>query len=145
MAGHALSVVIRRPVADVFDYMNDVSREHEWQPHLVEAAQEPPGRSAVGTLRRYRSRFMGRPVENTWVIRAWEPGRRLVMETTVDSALEATSEVLWDAVPEGTRVTMSVEGKPKGAFRFVPPKLLEATMRKETDAALARLKERLER
>ena len=145
MASRALSVVIRRPIAEVFDYMNDVTREHEWQPHLVDAVQEPPGPSAVGSLRRYRSEFMGRSVENTYVIRAWEPRRRLTLETTGDSALEATSEVRWEAVPDGTRVMMTVEGKPKGAFRLVPRKLLEATMHKETEAALARLKERLER
>lgn len=145
MAPRALSVVIRRPLAEVFEYMNDVSREHEWQPHLMEAIQEPAGPTAIGSRRRYRSRFMGRTVDNTYVIRDWEPGRRLVLETTDDSALEAESEVRWEAVPEGTRVTMSVEGKPKGPFRLVPRKLLEATMQKETEAALARLKERLER
>lgn len=144
MTSHALSVVIRRPVADVFAYMNDVAREPEWQPQLVEAVQEPPGPAEVGSRRRYRSQFMGRSVQNTYVIRVWEPGRRLVLETTDDSALNATSEVLWEAVPEGTRVTMSVEGKPKGAFRLVPRALLETTMEREVKAALARLKERLE-
>ena len=144
MAGGAVSIVIRRPVSDVFEYMNDVSREHEWQPTLLDARQEPAGPTAVGSRRSYRSEFMGRTVENTYVVRVWEPNRRLVLESTPDSTLDAKSEVRWEAVDGGTRVTMTVEGSPKGAMRLVPRKLLEATMEKETKDALARLKKALE-
>jgi carbon monoxide dehydrogenase subunit G len=144
MAGGAISIVIRRPVADVFAYMNDVSREHEWQPALLHAKQEPAGPTAVGSRRSYRSEFMGRRAENTYVVRVWEPNRHVVVESTPDSTLDATSDVRWEAVDGGTKVTMSVEGAPKGAMRLIPRKLLESTMEKETKEALGRLKQVLE-
>ena len=144
MSGHEASVVIDRPVKDVFEYMDDISREHEWQPQLVEAEQAPPGPAAVGTQRRYVSDFMGRRVENTYVIRTYEPNRRIVLETTEDSSLKATTEIRWRAASGGTEVTMSFDGTPTGALRFLPRRMLEATFDKEVKSALARLKERLE-
>ncbi len=144
MPGHEASVLIDRPVSDVFEYMDDISREHEWQPQLVEAEQEPPGPAAVGTRRRYVSDFMGRRVENTYVIRSYEPNRRIVMETTEDSSLNATTEIRWRSTSGGTEVTMSFDGTPRGALSFLPRRMLEATFDREVKSALARLKERLE-
>lgn len=145
MVRRAKSIVIHRPVDDVFEYMNDVSREPEWQPQLIEAEQSPAGATEVGSRRRYVSEFMGKQLVNTYVVKVYEPNTRLVVETTKDSVLDATSEILWETVPEGTRVTMVLEGRPKGALRFVPASILESTFEKEVMTTLKRLKERLER
>ncbi len=144
MARCAKSIVINRPVDDVFEYMNDVRREPEWQPQLIEAEQSPAGPTAVGSRRRYVSEFMGKRLVNTYVVKIYEPNDRLVVETTKDSVLDASSEIRWEAVPEGTRVTMALDGRPKGALRFVPASILESTFENEVVTTLNRLKERLE-
>ena len=144
MPGHEASVVIHRPVEDVFEYMDDISHEHEWQPRLAEWEQIPSGPAAVGTRRRYVSEFMGRRVENTYVIRTYEPNRRLLLETTEDSSISTTTEIRWKPVPGGTQVTMSVDGRAKGALRLVPLRVLEAAFNRDVNSALARLKETLE-
>jgi len=144
MARCAKSIVINRPVDDVFEYMNDVRRELEWQPQLIEAEQSPAGPTAVGSRRRYVSEFMGKRLVNTYVVKIYEPNDRLVVETTKDSVLDASSEIRWEAVPEGTRVTMALDGRPKGALRFVPASILESTFENEVVTTLKRLKERLE-
>jgi len=144
MPTQAKSIVIRRPVEEVFAYMDDVRREPEWQPQLIEAEQTPAGPTTVGTKRRYVSDFMGKRLENTYVVKTYQPNERLVVETTRDSVLDATSDIRWESVPEGTRVTMALEGRPKGVLRFVPASLLESTFEKEITTTLERLKERLE-
>lgn len=144
MARYEQSIVIARPVADVFAYMDDIGREREWQPQLVEAEQTPRGPTAVGTRKRYVSEFMGKRLENTYVVTLCEPGRRIVAETTEDSVLEARSDLRWESVDSGTRVTMALEGTPSGALRFVPARMLEKTFEREVESALARLRERLE-
>ena len=144
MARHEQSIVIARPVAQVYSYMDDIERERDWQPQLVEAEQSPPGPSVVGTRRRYVSEFLGKRLENTYVVTLCEPGRRVVAQTTEDSVLDARSDVRWEAVEGGTRVTMALEGSPSGALRYVPARLLERAFAKEVDGALALLKERLE-
>jgi uncharacterized membrane protein len=138
------SVVIRRPLREVFDYMNDIAREREWQPRLRKAEQIPAGPVTVGTRRRYVSEFLGKRLENTYVITTYEPGRRVVAETTDDSVLQASSDIRWEHVEGGTRVTMTLEGKTSGPLRFVPAPLVEANFAKEVRNALRLLKERLE-
>ena len=125
--------------------MNDVSLEPEWQPALREASQDPPGPTRVGTERSYVSSFMGRPVKNTYVVTEYDEDRRVVMSTTDASTLRVTTELSWEPTPEGTRVSMTVDGAPKGALKLIPAKVLEAKFEEELADALARLKERLER
>ena len=145
MPSHKQSIVIRRPLADVFAYMDDIDREHEWQPHLREAEQLPTGATAVGTRRRYVSDFLGKRLENTYVVQLYEPGQRIVLESTPDSVVSAKTDIRWEPVGEDTRVTMTLEGKASGPLRFVPNVLLEATFEKEVTGTLARLKETLEK
>ena len=144
MATHEKSILIARPLAEVFAYMNDVSREHEWQPQLLEAEQTPAGATAVGTRRRSVSDFLGRRVTNTYVVRAYEPGIRVVLESTPDSVVRARTDIRWEAVGEATKVTMALEGTPTGVLRFVPKAILEATFEKEVASTLERLRARLE-
>ena len=106
------SVTIARSVPDVFSYMDDVDREHEWQPNLRAASQEPRG-----------------PV---------------VYESTPESATQATAEVRWEQVPEGTMVTMSIDAAPGRALKLMPGKALQSATTKELERMLGLLKEVLE-
>ncbi|MEJ2204080.1 MAG: SRPBCC family protein [Gemmatimonadota bacterium] len=144
MSRQTASIHIERSPEDVYDYMDDVSREREWQPSLRTAHQDPPGPSRVGTRKRYVSEFLGREIDNTYVVLEVEPGRRLVSETTRDSAADVRTEVEWEPDGAGTRITMSVEGRPRGLMKLLPRSVLEAAYRKELSASLQRLKEHLE-
>lgn len=144
MPATTVSVTIQKPLSDVFEYMNDVSREREWQPNLREAEQTPAGPTRVGSRRRYVSEFMGRALENTYEVTAYEPDRLVSLETRGGATMDAKSEIRWRSVAGGTEVTMSVDGTPKGAMRFVPGALMEAAFDKELRDALRRLKRILE-
>jgi hypothetical protein len=137
-------ILIRRPRLEVAAYMDDVTRESEWQPALLEASQDPPGPTGVGTRKRYVSEFLGRRVTNTYVATAVEPGRRVAYETTRDSTVRATMVVAWDDADGGTRVTLTMDGKATGVLRFVPRAMLEEAWQRQLRATLERLKERLE-
>jgi uncharacterized membrane protein len=91
------------------------------------------------------SDFLGRRVTNTYVVKRYEPGQRLVLESTPDSVVRARTEIRWETVGDGTRVTMALEGTPTGVLRFVPKAMLEATFDKEVAATLERLRARLEK
>lgn len=138
------SIFIQRALEDVFAYMDDVSREHEWQPNLRSAEQEPPGPTTVGTRRHYVSDFMGRPIKNSYEVTAYEPNQRVTLESMPGSTVSAVNEILWAREGTGTRVTMSVEGKPTGVLRFVPGAMLEAAFREQVKESLSLLKQRLE-
>ncbi len=144
MPSHEASIFIRRPLADVFAYMDNISHEREWQPKLVEAEQEPPGPTRVGSRRRYVSHFMGKRLVNTYVVKVYEINRRIICESTPDSVLRATTDIRWEEAEGGTTVTMALEGSASGALKFVPRRILEATFESEVTTALARVKQQLE-
>jgi len=137
-------VVIACPVSRVFAFMDDVTREREWQPGILEAEKIPPGETHVGTRKRYVSRFMGRRLENTYVTTLFEVDRRVSYETTSASALHAQVHLTFEPAGEGTRVIMAVRGKPSGPLRFVPTGILEAVFRKELGTSLDALRKILE-
>lgn len=138
-------IIIQRPIADVFSYMDDVSREREWQPGILDARKDPSGPTMIGTRKQYVSEFLGRRIENTYVTRVFEPNEHAVYETTSGSALQARAELRWEPAGSGTRVTMSFEGKVRGPLRFVPQRILEAAYQKELEKTLGFLKARLEK
>ena len=144
MLEYDCTAVINRPLKEVFDYMQDISREHEWQPNLREAEQVPEGEPSVGTKRRYVSEFMGRRFENVYVNTVYEPYRRVAYTTTPESDTQATGEVVWEAVDGGTRVTMRVQADVGGVLKLVPKGVIASVGRKELSDSLARVKALLE-
>ncbi len=138
------SVIIRRSVPDVFSYMDDVDREHEWQPNLRAASQEPRGPVGVGTLKRYTTVFMKQERQNVYRVTEYEMYTYVVYESTPESATNATSEVRWDQVPDGTKVTMTIDATPGPALKLVPKKVLEKATTQELERVLEKLRVVLE-
>ncbi len=144
MREHTHSVFIDSPVEDVFAFMDNVTRESEWQPSLTSARSEPAGPTTVGTRKHYTSTVLGRKVKNTYVTTVFEKNKRIVYETTPDSTLSGAAQFTWESMDQGTVVTITVRGEPKGALRLVPKKMLDRFHEKEMEASLQRLKEILE-
>ncbi len=144
MLEYESSITIARPPVEVFEYMQDIEREREWQPNLREAEQTPAGEPGVGTRRRYVSEFMGKRFENVYVNTVYEPNRRVAYESDPKSDTQAEGEITWEAVESGTRVTMRFKAEVSGLLRFVPQALVASVAQKELGDALARVKQRLE-
>jgi uncharacterized membrane protein len=53
------TVEIGRPPQEVFDYLDDVTRHHEWQPQIVDVQVETPGPMRVGTRLKQTRRVPG--------------------------------------------------------------------------------------
>jgi uncharacterized membrane protein len=144
MLRYDASITIDRPVEEVFEYMQDIDREREWQPNLQEAEQSPEGEPSVGTRRRYVSEFIGKRFENVYVNTIYESNRRVAYESAPESDTQAEGEIIWEAVDNGTRVTMRVAVQVGGLLRFVPKALIVSLGTKELEGSLARVKMRLE-
>ena len=68
----------------------------------------------------------------------------VVYESTPESATNATSEVRWDQVPDGTKVTMTIDATPGPALKLVPKKVLEKATTQELERVLEKLRAVLE-
>jgi hypothetical protein len=138
------SVLVTRPAASVFAYIQDLEREHEWQVNLLEAYQLTPGPVQIGTRRRYVTRVMGRRVCTTYVVTALTPDREIVYETIGEPSTWSRWHIECEPVDARTRVAMHIEAEVLGFLRLIPRIVLVATARRELLALLASLRERVE-
>jgi uncharacterized protein YndB with AHSA1/START domain len=134
------SVDVRASPEEVFDYWVELTREHEWNPKLrrVEKLTDDP----IGAGARFQAEFLkgdsmlieymgfDRP-------RRWESVGR-------SRRLDPRTYGRVTAIPEGARLTMRMELRPRGLPRFLLP-LLARYMRRQLQRDLASIKALLER
>jgi uncharacterized protein YndB with AHSA1/START domain len=134
------SVVIDRSPEEVFAYATDPTHTSEWQSSALETTVEGP--LQAGASGKEVRKFLGRRIESTMRIEAFEPPRRFALQVTsgpVPFHVEQTIE------PEGagSRVSVTMEGEPGGFFKLADP-LVERAVRRELEGNLATLKDILE-
>ncbi len=102
------SVVIERPVDEVFAFMDDPANEPLWQPGTTSSEYLTEGPVRVGTKGRSVSRQLGQTETNEWTITEYEHNRLVTSEIQFgDFRLRATWQ--YASVPEGTRVDRTEE------------------------------------
>jgi len=62
------SITINRPVADVIAFVDDNTNDPMWQSSVLESEKKSDGEPAVGTVYYVREKFLGRVIEQEWVI-----------------------------------------------------------------------------
>jgi len=139
MAAFSIGVVIARPVEDAFAFLSRPENETQWQEDLVESRQTSAGAMGVGATGEDVRKSMGRRMVTSWTCTAYEPGRRFAFK--VSKPVPFLAEYLFEAMPEGTRVTMVAE--PAGFTRLLWPVITRAG-RKQYEANFAALKRVLE-
>ncbi len=136
-----LSVVIHRPIEEVFAYTNDVSHWAEWNPGLIEASA-PEGPLHVGTRIREVFKFLGRRIESTFELVEYEPNRQVTYRT-VAGPIPMTGTQTYEAVDGGTKLTVSGEGEAGGFFKLAEP-VVAQMVRRQNQTGLDNLKDLLE-
>jgi uncharacterized protein YndB with AHSA1/START domain len=136
------SGIIQRPIEEVFAYIGDQTNTPHWQAGLVEVRRTTEGPIGVGTKHTFVRTFMGRRMEADNEYIAFEPNRRIAFKTT-SGPVRVEASYVFEAVPEGTRVTSTVEMDASGFLSLAEP-LIAAGLRREMKAAIPVLKELLE-
>lgn len=142
MATVETSIHIDRPVDDVYAYATDVETMTEWLSALVEAEELTDRPLGVGTRIRTVSRLLGRHMESVIEVTAFEPGARFAIKGATGS-FKNHSTFTFESVGGGTRVTDIVEMEVSGILGLAEP-LMARMLRRQFEANLAALKERLE-
>ena len=80
MISFTFDVEIERPVAEVFAYVTDPAKLHEWQTNTLEVEQLTDGPLGVGTRLREVHVAGRRRMEQVVEVSAYEPGRRFDLD-----------------------------------------------------------------
>ena len=139
MAKFAHSVVIGRPVQEVFAFLARPENESLWQMGLVESRLTTDGPMGVGSKGEEIRSSMGRRVGTAWEVTAFEPDRRFAFKVT--KPIPFTAAYDFATVPEGTRVAFTPE--PTGFSRILWP-IIARIGRKQYATDFAKLKKVLE-
>jgi hypothetical protein len=136
------SIVIKRPIDEVFGFVHEPANDASWQTTLIESAQIDDGPLGVGTQIRERRRFLGIQVEMTKEITAYEPSRMSAFKMVAGGA-PMSGEYRLEPLEAGTRVTATGYVESRGFFKIAEP-LFTSMAGRELEASLGHLKELLE-
>lgn len=137
------SIVVDRPLKEVFDYLTNPEKTPEWQESVIESTVITDGPIGLDTKVRVSRRFMGQSITLVLETTEFVPNERFSFK--MDSGpvpLEGLVEV--EPKEPGTNVTFTVSGDLGGLFSLTGP-LIKQIVQSETVANGNRLKEILER
>jgi uncharacterized membrane protein len=135
------SIIIQRPIEDVFAFMSSTANLPLWQTDVLEARHTPEGSVQVGTQLTLVRAMMGRKVEGTADIVEYEPPTRYAFKTTSGPAVTGVN--ICEATPEGTKATIMFDMHTGGLFSLADP-LVARTINRSVESGLANLKDLLE-
>ena len=135
------SVVINRPVEEVFAFMSDVEKAALYESGVEERVLTSEGPMGVGSTGRDISRFLGRRMEYTPEVIGYEPGKLLEMST--DMPFEMTIRYEFEDADGGTLARIRVQGEGSGFYRLAAP-LLARMVKRNVSSDLRTLKRLLE-
>jgi hypothetical protein len=114
------SVVIHRPIEDVWTYVSDVANNPVWQGPIQEVRQPAGGPLEVGSEIVEVASFLGKRFEITLVLTEHDPMRRSGVRTS-SGPVRLDGSYLFERVDEGTRFTAQGEVEAHGFFRLAEP------------------------
>jgi carbon monoxide dehydrogenase subunit G len=112
------TIVVERPVGEVFAYLTDVSNLTEWQSGVVEAEAEGPLESG-STFTEVR-KFLGKRMESTVEVTEYERDRLFTI-TVRSGPVPLEVRHTFEQANGGTRLTVSGSGEPGGFFKLAEP------------------------
>jgi carbon monoxide dehydrogenase subunit G len=107
MASFENTVIIRRPVEEVFSFLADFENVPRWNYAIVETTKVSPGPVGVGTTYR-QIRSVPRRSEEGFEVTAFEPPRRLEVQGQI-GPFRARISYLLEPTGSGTRLRNAVD------------------------------------
>jgi uncharacterized protein YndB with AHSA1/START domain len=106
------TVMIRQPIEEVFAFLADFENVPKWNYAIVETRKASEGAVGVGTIY-HQVRSVPSRSEESFEVTAYNPPRHMEVRGQLGPFPSRLSYAL-DAIPEGTRVTNSVELELRG-------------------------------
>ena len=120
MAEFKQSVLIDRPLAEVFAFVSNLENDPPWTA-AVEVHRTSQGPVGVGTTFRQRDRFLGRALDLTLEVVGYEPNHTITLKTTSGMLSFGGTRVVEPVGDAATRVTFVGSGHAYGVWKLVEP------------------------
>lgn len=138
----SVSVIIDRPIEDVFSFVADARNRPQWDESVDKEELTSPEPIGVGSTLRTTFRSMGREYQYTWEVVEHQPPHRMRVDST-SGPFPTTLAFVFSERDGGTSVDASVTGRPTGLMRLIQP-VVARTTQQNLDRGYAQLKRLLE-
>ncbi len=137
------SILINRPVQEVWDFVSDCTNEPKWHVDCISGRDTSPPPLGLGSTQAWAMTY-AKGKEANLRVTAFEPGRREQLET-VSAPMNVKPTLTYTLEPEGegTKFTRAMDVRPTGATRLMEP-FLRRMMNKNNAGYVQALKEILE-
>jgi uncharacterized membrane protein len=136
------SIVIERPLEEVWDFVQDTSKDAMWQTTLVESQVLTEGPRRVGTQVQEVRRFLGVQIPMTLELTEFEPRHRSSLRA-VSGGIPLSGSYLLEPLDGGTKLTVTGQLEAHRLFKLAEQVFARMTSR-ELEASLGHLKDLLE-
>ena len=111
------SVIIERPVPEVFAFVTDPANNVKWQDGLVESRMASSGPMEAGAQVIDVRKFLGRDMESKLEVTVFEPNKRF-LQKVVSGPFQFEIIQTFDPSVHGTKLTVLAHGEPGGFFKL---------------------------
>ena len=136
------SVLINRPVEEVFAFVTEPGNSTLWQSGCLESVKTSEGPVGVGTTGREVRRFLGLQIETTGEVTDFEPNKRSSVKTTSGPA-QGQATWTFESAGGGTTFATAIDVDLGGLFKLAGP-VLSRMIERQIETDLANLKDLLE-
>jgi carbon monoxide dehydrogenase subunit G len=136
-----VSIVINRPLEEVFDFLSHLENNMKWRTGMIAAEKTSPGPVGVGTTYRMINEVFGRRIEGEAEFTEYVPNRSY--RTVNRSGLPIETRRTFEQVPGGTKVTFTVKADVGGVPRPFWP-LISAIGRRRLQSDAVKVKQLME-
>jgi uncharacterized membrane protein len=136
------SIIINKPVEEVFGYIVAEGNGTKWQGGVVNVIDEGP-RNNVGSRYTEVRKFMGQEMRSTLELTEFVPNVRYAGKV-IKGPVPYEYNITFESVDGGTRMTTCVDGEPKGFFKLAES-MVASQLEKSVAEDQEKLKELLEK
>ena len=137
------TVLIDRPIEEVFAFVTDPNNDSLWQAWTLETEQTSEGALDVGSTLRSTAKMLGRRIEVTMEVTQNDPPHRQCVRITSGPIPATGCYQLEPAEGGSTRFRQTLEGEVGGFFRLAEP-VVGRVISRQTEADMATLRDLLE-
>jgi uncharacterized membrane protein len=136
------SVIINRPISEVFEFVSNIENLPQWAGPVLEAKQTSDGAVGVGATQTQVAQFLGRKIETSQEVTEYEPNKKFSTKTT-SGPLPMEIHYILEPAAEGTKVTLEGNVDAGGFFKVAEP-LVARMLKTQTESDAANLNDLLE-
>jgi uncharacterized membrane protein len=136
------SVLIDRPVEEVFAFVSNPENDEQWESDISEVAKTSEGPLGEGATYRGVLHFLGQHIEWTSEITAYLPNEKVEFSVTT-GPIQLEERATFEPVQGGTKITVVYDGDPGGLFKLAT-RVVVRMWQGQIEGNLAKLKEVLE-